>query len=203
MQWLKDIFEKADIKEDNSINIENLIADIKKEIEKNTVSKSDYENIKTELETVKSTILERDKQLTILKKSAGDNEELKKQITELETANKRAAEQYESEINSIKINNVVEKALIGARAKNSAVIMPLLSDFLKTAELDEKGTIKGLDKIIDKLTKDESSSFLFESSENNRKFEGITPIESGENNTAAGKGVSFAQRYNAQFNSAN
>ena len=52
-------------------------------------------------------------------------------------------------------------SLIQAKAKNQQVIMPLLSDFLKNAELDENDNVKGLDQKIRELSECDETSFLF------------------------------------------
>ena len=61
-------------------------------------AKSDYEDVKAQLETANNTIKERDKQLKTLKDSAGDNEELKAQITNLQNSNKENAKKYAEDL---------------------------------------------------------------------------------------------------------
>ncbi len=56
---------------------------------------------------------DRDKQLTELKKSAGDNEELKKQIEKLEAENKTASEAYQAKLTDTAINTAIKLAVAG------------------------------------------------------------------------------------------
>lgn len=98
----------------------------------------------SEIETLKNDIKERDKQLEELKNSSQDIDGLKKQIESLQAANKESADKYQKEIKQIQINNAVEKALTNAKSRNNKVIMPLLSEFLKTAKIDDQGNVSGL-----------------------------------------------------------
>lgn len=79
---------------------------------------TEIKNLQTEVEGLKTQVSDRDKQLETLKTSAGDNAELKKQIEDLQTENATAKANHESELNQLKINFAVEKALTGAKAKN-------------------------------------------------------------------------------------
>ena len=74
-------------------------------------AKSDYEDIKTQLETANNTIKERDTQLKTLKDSVGDNETLKAQITDLENKNKEYAEKYSNELKELKLNSAIKLAI--------------------------------------------------------------------------------------------
>ena len=105
-------------------------------------------------------INDRDSQLDTLKKSAGDNESLSQQIADLQAANQTAKDSYEAQMNQLKIDFAVEKALTGAKAKNVTAAKALLD--LKDAKLDEDGSVKGLSEQIEKLSKAEDSKFLFD-----------------------------------------
>ena len=79
---------------------------------------TEIKNLQTEVEGLKTQVGDRDKQLETLKASAGDNADLKKQIEDLQTENATAKATHESELNQLKIDFAVEKALTGAKAKN-------------------------------------------------------------------------------------
>ena len=79
---------------------------------------SEVKNLETEVESLKTQVSDRDKQLETLKASAGDNEVLTKQIADLQAENASAKEAHESEMNQLKVDFAVEKALTGAKAKN-------------------------------------------------------------------------------------
>ena len=59
------------------------------------VPKSRFNEVNESKKSLTDQLAERDKQLTSLKKSAGDNEGLKKQIEELQTANKEQKAAFE------------------------------------------------------------------------------------------------------------
>ena len=82
-------------------------------------SAAEVKNLKTEVDGLKAQVSDRDKQLETLKTSAGDNEALKQQIADLQAENNKAKESYESEMNQLKVDFAVEKALTGAKAKNT------------------------------------------------------------------------------------
>ena len=140
-----------------------------------------YKSQATELEKLKNDIKERDEQLEKLKNSSLNVEDLKKQIESLQAENKKSADKYQKEIKQIQINNAVEKALTGAKSRNNKLVMPLLAEFLKTAQIDEQGNISGLSDEIKKLTEADDTKFLFESSAKQNKLQGITPASQNSN----------------------
>lgn len=125
------------------------------------VPKTRFDEISTELQTAKTTIKERDTQLEALQKSAGDNQALKDQITQLQTDNANQKKEHEAEMKKIRVGNAVDRALSDAKAINPTAVKPFLADFLEKAELDKDGNISGLVDEIGKLTKGEGTSFLF------------------------------------------
>lgn len=130
------------------------------------VPKSRFNEVNTELQTAKNTIKERDTQLETLQKSTGDVDALKKQITDLQTANTNQQKQHDEEMKQFKINAAVDKALTDAKAINPATVKPLLAAFLEKANLADDGTIYGLTDEIGKLAKAEGTSFLFKADSN-------------------------------------
>ncbi len=148
----------------------------------NYVPKTRFNEVNTELNAAKATVKERDKQLETLKAATGDADALRAQITELQTANAEEKKAHEAEMRQVRIDNAVELALTGARARNNAAAKALLADFLSRAELDGDGSVKGLDAEIRKLAGDKSTAFLFdtESGAGGQKFRGVKPSESGD-----------------------
>lgn len=155
-------------------------------------AKGDFEKVQTELaaakneiDTLKNHVSERDRQLETLKNSTGDVEVMKKQIEDLQKANKDAADAHAAEIKQLKIDAAIESALTAANAKNNTAVKALLKD-LDKAELDEDGTIKGLAEQIEDLQK--SDEYLFEVKGTKKtKVKGAEPGESG--NEDGDKGV--------------
>lgn len=125
------------------------------------VPKSRFNEVNEELKTAKATITERDGQLNALKTSGADAAALQDQITQLQADNAAKDKAHAEEIQKIKMDNALEKALTDAKAINPATVKPLLAAFMEKATLDDDGTIRGLADEIGKLAKTEGTSFLF------------------------------------------
>ena len=125
------------------------------------VTKTRFNEVNEELKTAKATITERDGQLNALKTSGADATALQEQITQLQADNAAKDKAHAEEIQKIKMDNALEKALTDAKAINPATVKPLLAAFLEKADLDDDGTIRGLADEIGKLAKAEGTSFLF------------------------------------------
>lgn len=150
---------------------------------------TEIKNLQTEVDGLKTQVGDRDKQLETLKASAGDNADLKKQIEDLQTENATAKANHESELNQLKIDFAVEKALTGAKAKNIKAVKALLE--LDDAKLDKDGNVKGLAEQIEKLTSGDDTKFLFEVQKQN--FKGFQPGASGEQKPGEGEKVDFSK----------
>lgn len=151
---------------------------------------TEIKNLQTEVEGLKTQVGDRDKQLETLKASAGDNADLKKQIEDLQTENATAKATHESELNQLKIDFAVEKALTGAKAKNIKAVKALLE--LGEAKLDKDGNVKGLDEQIEKLRSGDDTKFLFEAQKQQKQqqnFKGFQPGASGEQKPGEGEKV--------------
>lgn len=144
---------------------------------------TEIKNLQTEVEGLKTQVGDRDSQLETLKASAGDNADLKKQIEDLQTENATAKANHESELNQLKIDFAVEKALTGAKAKNITAVKALLD--LKDAKFDKEGNVKGLAEQIEKLTSDEGTKFLFEAQKQQQNFKGFQPGASAQQKLGA------------------
>ena len=132
--------------------IDKIMDENGRDIEK---AKGDLETVTKERDGLKEQIADRDKQLDKLRKSTGDVEELKKQIEDLQKDNKTKIEALEAENKSIRINSAIDRALGASGARNNAAVKALLKDIDK-AELQDDGTIKGLDSQIKALQKSDS-----------------------------------------------
>lgn len=142
----------------------------KKELE-GFVPKSRFDEVNEAKKNAESLVKERDTQLEELKKSTGDNAELKKQIEDLQTANKEAVKAKDAEIRQLKINNAVELALKDAGALNNKAVIPFLD--VDKIELDKDGNVIGLKEKIDTVKKD--NAFLFKTDAKPAGAVGNTP----------------------------
>ena len=134
-----------------------------------------YKTQADELEKLKNNLKMRDEKLEMLQNSTASINDLKEQIKALQSENKSVMDKYHQELNQIRINNAVEKELTKAKAKNVKVILPLLSDFLANAELDEQGTVIGLNEQVQQLLKSDETKFLFDLGTETTKLTGIAP----------------------------
>lgn len=159
-----------------------------------SASAAEIKNLQTERDGLKAQVSDRDKQLETLKASAGDNADLKKQIEDLQTENATAKANHESELNQLKIDFAVEKALTGAKAKNIKAVKALLE--LEDAKLDKDGNVKGLAEQIEKLTSGDDTKFLFEAQKQTKQqqnFKGFQPGASGGQKPGEGEKVDFSK----------
>lgn len=152
---------------------------------KGYIPKARFDEVNNEKKKLELDVRDRDGQLETLKNSTGDVDAMKKQIEDLQKANKEAADAHAAEIKQLKVDTAIDSALTGAKAKNNTAVKALLKD-LDKAELAEDGTIKGLAEQIEALQK--SDSYLFEAKETKKtKVKGAEPGESG--NEDGDKGV--------------
>lgn len=176
----------------------------KKELE-GYVERSAHDLLATQNKNLQYQIQEHGKQLELLKKAAGDSEAMKKQIADLQAANKTAKEEYEERISAIRISNEIDKALTGAKAKNTKAVKALLD--YESLEWDgEKGKLNGLTKQLQKLQEAEDSKFLFDITDpgDGKPDSGIH--SNGDNGVDGqpsgniGSGVSLGEQMAAMFN---
>ena len=148
---------------------------------KGMIPKSRLDEVIAERDTAKKDHAEVLKQLGVLQKETGDVQSLKDKIKELEDNAKESEKTHAAEIQTMKINNAVDSALIGEKALNVKAVKALLN--LEGAELAEDGSVKGLAEQIKALKTADDSKFLFGSS----TMKGAKTGESG--NEDGDKGV--------------
>lgn len=158
------------------------VADASNEELKGFIPKTRFDEVNESKKQLEKDVAARDVQLETLKNSTGDVEVLKKSITDLQTQNSTEKSNYETQMKKFQIDNAVEKALTGAKAKNIKAVKALLD--LEKAELDGEG-IKGLSEQLKKLQEGEDSKFLFDIQvAGKQQFKGVKPGESGEQRTS-------------------
>lgn len=143
----------------------------------NFVTKTRFNEVNEENKTLKQSVADRDKQLEDLKKSSGDNAELKKQIETLQQQNADQKKTHEAELNQLKLDNAIDAALMAAGAKNGKAVKALLD--VTKVKLGEDGKLTGLDEQVAAVQK--SDAYLFESKQQTKQtFKGFQPGASGE-----------------------
>ena len=153
MDWLKDLLKKAGIEEEK---VDGVIADINKELPKHFIPKDKYNEAAEAKKKLETDIQERDKQLEELKNAAGNSEELKAQIEQLQAENQKAAEEWQAKMAQMQLDFAIEKALTTAKAKNAKAVKALLD--MEKVKLDGEQLL-GLDDQLKALQ--QSDPYLF------------------------------------------
>jgi hypothetical protein len=153
MDWLKGILKKAGIEEGK---LDSVIGDINKELPKHFIPKDKYNEVAEAKKKLETDIQERDKQFEQLKNAAGNSEELKAQIEQLQAENQKAAEEWQAKMAQMQLNFAIEKALAAAKAKNTKAVKALLD--LEKVKLDGEQLL-GLDDQLKTLK--ETDPYLF------------------------------------------
>lgn len=162
-----------------------------KEAVKDFVPKTRLDEVIEERNGLRNQVEERDNQIAELGKSAGDNEALKNQIAELQTANTKAAEEYQKNLQQARMDNAINLALAGAKAKNGKAVRALLD--LEKIKVGEDGTAEGLEDQLKALQK--SDAYLFEDAAPKQpQMKGVVPKD-GDGNPApkAVKDMTYAE----------
>lgn len=152
MEWLKELLKNAGIEESK---IDSIVAEVNKEAPKHLIPKEKYNELSEAKKKLETDIADRDKQLEDLSKAAGASEELKKQIEQLQAANKEAADKYAADLKELTLNNAIKSALTG-KVHDEGLVAGLF-DREKLVIDGEK--VVGLDDQL--KTIQESKPFLF------------------------------------------
>ncbi len=153
MDWLREILKNAGIEESK---LDGLITNIGKELAKYFIPKDKYNEVAEAKKQLEKDIAERDQQLEQLKNAAGNSEELKKQIEELQEANRRATEEWQAQMSQMKLDFAIERALTAAKAKNIKAVKALLD--MDKVKLDGDQLL-GIDEQLKALQ--QSDPYLF------------------------------------------
>ncbi len=153
MDWLKELLKEAGIEEGK---LDSVIGDISKELPKHFIPKDKFNEVNEAKKKLETDIQERDKQLEQLKNAAGNSEELKAQIEQLQAENKKAAEEWQAKMAQMQLDFALERALTAARAKNPKAVKALLD--MEKVKLDGEQLL-GLDDQLKALQ--QSDPYLF------------------------------------------
>ncbi|WEV56137.1 phage scaffolding protein [Ligilactobacillus acidipiscis] len=112
----------------------------------------------SERDGLQEQLNDRDSQLKDIKKSAGDNEELQKQIKSLQEANDQSVKDYQAKLASQQKDFKIENALTSAGARNTKAVRALLDT--DSISVKDDGSLDGFSKQLEALQKDDD--YLFE-----------------------------------------
>lgn len=145
-----------------------------------------------ERDGLQKQIDDRDKQLTTLKKSAKDNEELQSQIKQLQDENKTAKQNYQDQLAKQNKSFKIEGALRDAKAKNIKTVLPLIDT--EKVSVNDDGTLNGLSEQLDNIKQD--NGFLFGEENKTPRVEIKNDFQDGNNKNTSDTIVShIAERF--------
>lgn len=171
---INELLKNIGVAEDKMGEAEKAVKDF---LDGDFVTKARFNEINESKKSLTEQLAERDKQLTALKKSAGDNEGLKKEIENLQQANKQQKAEFEEKARALKLDTAVKLAI--ADSAQDADIVAGLIDRQKLI-LGEDGKVAGLTEQVEALKKDKA--FLFKGMPNNPQY---NPNGGGNNPPAA------------------
>lgn len=135
------------------------------------VPKSRFNEVNDSKKQLEATVSDYKTQLDDLKTSAGDNEALREQITQLQAQNQKKDEEYQEKLKDMQLTNAI-KLSIGAVAQDSDLVAGLI-DKTKLI-LNDDGKVTGLDEQLKSLK--ETKAFLFKQEEKPSGNKGFFPL---------------------------
>lgn len=161
-----------------------------------TDAKAKLEEANSQTESLQSQIDERDGQLATLKKSVGDNEELKGQIKSLQDANKQTKEEYQGKLAEQNKAFKIDTYLRDAKAKNPKAVKALLDADKVSVDGDN---LVGLEDQVKGIQ--ESDPYMFEVEEDNQNQNTkVNAFAGGNPSGDAGKGDISKMNYQQMLN---
>ena len=139
-------------------------------------AKEQLDTANAENKTLKQSVADRDEQLEELRKSSGDNADLKKQIEELQKANKEDAKKHADELKELRLTNAIKLAVAGK--VHDEDMAAALFDRSKLV-LAEDGKVAGLEEQLKSIR--EAKGFLFKAA---GPGQGYDPAGGGSGGTA-------------------
>lgn len=133
---------------------------------KGFVPKNRFDEVNEEKKNLQTAKKKAEDDLEALKKTAGSNEELTRQITELQEAAKQKDAEYAGQIKAMKLSNAIRLGITDAQ---DAELVAGLVDQTKVI-LGEDGKVTGLEEQLKALR--ESKPFLFKTKEQDKGGKG-------------------------------
>lgn len=120
------------------------------------VPKDRFDEVNESKKKLEASAKEHEAQMETLKAAAGDNEDLKKQISDLQIQNKEKEAEYQEQIKDMKLTNAIKLAI-----SDSAQDCDLVAGLIDKGKLilGDDGKVTGLEEQVKTLR--ESKAFLF------------------------------------------
>ena len=131
-------------------------ADASAEELKGYVEKQKFDTVSEENKNLKTTVKENATQLESLKRSAGDNEELKTQIANYQADIAKKEQEYQEQLKDLQLSNAIKLAVAG-KVQDEDIVSNLIDK--SKLILGDDGKVTGLDEQLKTLK--ESKTFLF------------------------------------------
>ena len=154
---LKDILKKHGVEDQVIENIFSDMAEGKVYITKEQHIEERYSKVKNQKNELDKQLADRDKQIEELMKNNSSNTELLNQLEALKQENLNSKNEYESKISKLEFNYALDKALLGAKCRNTTALKALLR--LDDIKMNE-GKLEGLEEQLETLR--ENDGYLFE-----------------------------------------
>lgn len=150
---IQELLKNIGVADDKMADAEKAVKDY---LDGNFITKARFNEVNESKKSLTDQLAERDKQLTSLKKSVGDNDGLKKEIEALQAANKQQKADFEAQAKALKIDTAIKLAIADS-AQDTDIVAGLI-DKAKVV-LGEDGKVAGLTEQVEALKKDKA--FLF------------------------------------------
>lgn len=165
MEWLKKLLEKHGV---GAELVTKIMEDTK---DANYIPKERFDEVNNSLKELKGQLADRDEQLKDLGDKVKGNEELSKQIADLQEANKKTVGDYEAKIRNMTLDSEIKLKLKESKAKYEDLLMSKFDR--EKLKIKEDGSIEGLDEQLTYLK--EGYKDLFE-----QPLSGKTPVNNGD-----------------------
>ncbi|PTE43378.1 phage scaffolding protein [Staphylococcus equorum] len=129
-----------------------------------------FDSFQKELDKANNEISKRDKQITDLESKVDDKEALENQLEEYKNTNS----EYKTKMKELRLDNAI-KVAVAKDAVNVDHVLKLINK--EGLELNDKGTVKGLDKRLEGFREENAHLFEMDKPTGKSPREGSNPVQ--------------------------